>query len=683
MEAILDDEDDDDEEKQLKMALELSLRESNTGSMEHESKTSLTKPEVILPTAPGSGIPTAGSLTSISAALGGMSRAEMERERQERLERMERARRKRPSSEMEEETSINTDTITATTTTTTTTTSNTTDQKTLSFKRHTGELSVSSDTSGGDNNNSRFSKFSSPLVSSSKVAIASPFAPEPTPTLESSVRKHSQPKLSTSSSSLSSPTSPMAVKSELISSYSYLSPTATAIPATTSTKKTPTKKNTPPQQTKVEPFEGFEDMYPIQYEQATFKNTYINGQPMGPHTIRIEDLIDRDYIQRAVITSFELDPVWLEKYLPRSVPQCLVKHWSAKHGEMPGYRRLGKVIELHPPLSGFGTFHPKLMLLFYNHFCRVVVCSGNMVPHDWEEMVNSLYVQDFPMLPELVHLIPTVQGSYPVYADHTYGIARFAKVMADLNPQHQPWSIEYQTSSLGKLTAKFLSEFDKASQGLPVRTRSRLDPEELLPDIKVVFPTEQTVQESRNGEMGGGTVCFGEQYWAASSFPKKVLCDFQCVGNMYGSLMHSKLVLGYSNNNRKGNSLASSSSTSTLASSSPRPAGWFYVGSANFTESAWGTIIKKTIAGAQRPVAVTASSMPTPAAAQGLQVSMRNWELGVLYLIEDEQEMNILQGKRSLRDKTNGINFFGPMPIPYKRPIEPYSSQDRPWFKAG
>ena len=55
------------------------------------------------------------------------------------------------------------------------------------------------------------------------------------------------------------------------------------------------------------------------------------------------------------------------------------------------------MVEVHPPLNGMGTFHPKLMLLFYKGFCRCVVSSANLVDYDWESLVNSVFVQDFPM----------------------------------------------------------------------------------------------------------------------------------------------------------------------------------------------------------------------------------------------------------------------------------------------
>ncbi|KAF9217741.1 hypothetical protein BGZ59_000070 [Podila verticillata] len=654
--------DEDEEEKQLKLALELSLQEVKARTENGKPTASTTAKEES----------TIGG-TPIGSILG-LSRAEMERQRQERL-----LARKRPNTEIESSS----------------TSSNRHDAKRLTGDKIPSDKQLSDSPSTA----TRFSKFAAPSISTI-TPIVSPSAPEPVPTVESStgrtsVSKYTSLKPLRDSAESSTPTFS---KTSSITSSHYMKPTQT------------------PAQLEIERLQTLADLYPIHYSEATFKNTYIKGGPKGSNTVRIDDLIDREYIQKAVLTAFQLDPVWLERYLPRTVPQCLVTHWDQKRGESPGFRTEGKVTELHPPLTGYGSFHPKMMLLFYVNFCRVVVSSANLVSHDWEEMVNTLYVQDFPMLPERVsdpnelgsfgstlynfmkvmtlpdkilqvvrcvdfssakvHLIPTVQGSFPVYADHTYGIARFAKVMEDLNPSHQSWSMEYQTSSLGRLNLKFLTEFDRASRGYPVRARSNLDPEELMPSIKIVFPTEQTVQASRNGEMGAGTVCFQEQYWKEPSFPRPVLHDFECAGSMKGSLMHTKLVLA-----RRISASNFASSSSTLQSSDKTPAGWVYVGSANFTESAWGGISQK--GGRKKAAPVTSSSVPTPAATLGLQVTMRNWELGVVYLIESEQEVESLQNKRSARDRGEGINFFGPLPVPFKRPVRQYTSRDKPWFMVG
>ncbi|KAG0015468.1 hypothetical protein BGZ80_009840 [Entomortierella chlamydospora] len=406
----------------------------------------------------------------------------------------------------------------------------------------------------------------------------------------------------------------------------------------------------------------------------------------------------------------DIDDEWLEQQLPHHITQCIVRNWSRDRNERAGVLIAGKVVHIYPPLTNYGTFHPKLMLLFYPTFCRVVISSANLVPHDWLQLVNTLYVQDFALLPSTVEtpeelgdfgstlhnfmkimtipekvlavvrsvdfstakvrLVPTVQGSFPIEAPHTYGIARLSKVLQTSGLQGKEMEVEYQTSSLGKITLRFLDEFYRSSRGLPVRARSRFTYEERLPPVKVVFPTENHVLNSRLGEFGAGTICFRTEYWDDPTFPRKVLHDFECVGILKGSLMHSKIALAKiaKPSNTIATSIPASGSIVSGRERSSNCVGWFYVGSSNFSESAWGTVANKK---------ATAKNV------EGLHVSMRNWELGVVYLIETEDEMHDLAAISATQrmDPSGEQSFFGPLPVPYRRPLTQYTSRDKPWFR--
>lgn len=76
---------------------------------------------------------------------------------------------------------------------------------------------------------------------------------------------------------------------------------------------------------------------------------------------------------------------------------------------------------------------------------------------------------------------------------------------------------------------------------MPVRSRYKTNVEEGLPPIKVVFPTERHVVASRLGEAGAGTICSQRHYWDEHSFPKRIMHDYECVGDLKGSMMHSKV----------------------------------------------------------------------------------------------------------------------------------------------
>ncbi|KAF9434919.1 hypothetical protein BGZ76_007205 [Entomortierella beljakovae] len=452
-----------------------------------------------------------------------------------------------------------------------------------------------------------------------------------------------------------------------------------------------------------------DEVYLPRFNVATFRNTYIKGTIPGKFEIRIQDLLVKEHIVKAVMTTYQLDEVWLDKYLPSHIPQCLVVHWDKK-SENAGFNTIDKVTTVHPPLNGYGTFHPKLMLVFYPTFCRVVVSSANLVDYDWDQLVNTVYVQDFALRPTAVEnpedlgafgsalhnylkvmtlpekilsvvkcvdfstakvlLLPSVQGSYPVNAPHTYGLAQLSKILHTKGLQNKEMELEYQTSSLGKLKLILLDELYRSSRGLPVRGRSRFKDEERLPPIKVIFPTDSHVHGSRLGELGAGTVCHREEYWKDATYPKRVMHDFECVGNLKRSLMHSKLILAKvaRPTNHMEPVIPAQGAISALRHQDSNCVGWFYVGSANLSESAWGTVANKK---------------PAPNCPEGgLHVSMRNWELGIVYIIETEDEMHDLAALSAAQrlDPSGEQSFFGPLPVPYKRPLKPYSFGDRPWF---
>ncbi|KAF9922807.1 hypothetical protein FBU30_007089 [Linnemannia zychae] len=377
-----------------------------------------------------------------------------------------------------------------------------------------------------------------------------------------------------------------------------------------------------------------------------------NGTIPGKWHVRFQDLVNKDYLLKAVVTTMDLSDEWLNTYIPLTIPQCRVKHWKADRGEV--------------------------------------------VPHDWGQLVNTLYVQDFPHLregypeqlgefgaglvdylrkltlpekiiravrrvdfrPAKVLLVPSVSGWHQVAQPHTYGIARLAKVMQTKTNENQVWDLEYQTSSLGKLTVKFLWELNRACRGFEPRARLKVNLDEGPPPIKIVFPKKVHVHNSKLKEDGAGTVCLKRAYWNDATFPRVVMHDFELVGRQRGYLMHTKLILA----KPKQPSQTVGARPLPSLNESQKLAGWFYVGSANCTESAWGTM-----------------SMKRSGALQGLCINIRNWELGVVYMIETEEEMEEFNRQFRGADDEPDQTFLGPLPIPYQKPLIEYYAEDDPW----
>lgn len=90
--------------------------------------------------------------------------------------------------------------------------------------------------------------------------------------------------------------------------------------------------------------------------------------------------------------------------------------------------------------------------------------------------------------------------------------------------------------------------------------------------FRLHFPSHNTVATSRGGTMGAGTLCCIKECWEKSEYPRSVMRD--CKSVREGIVMHNKM-------------LFARPARTALAKSGRRVEAWAYVGSANFTVSAW------------------------------------------------------------------------------------------------
>ncbi|KAJ3502585.1 hypothetical protein NLJ89_g8817 [Agrocybe chaxingu] len=210
--------------------------------------------------------------------------------------------------------------------------------------------------------------------------------------------------------------------------------------------------------------------------------------------------------------------------------------------------------------------------------------------------------------------------------------------------------LECQGSSLGFYTTQWLNEFHWSARGESAEDwldKSKKSREKLpYPSIKVIFPSKATVQQSYAGEQGGGTIFCRRKQWAAKNFPRSHFYDSKSKGGPV--LMHSKMIIGmleknaFTGRRTQGEPSDTEDDTDTdddIEVIEPA-AGWAYVGSHNFTPSAWGTLSGS-------------SFNPT--------LNISNYEVGVVFLLKDSKE-------------ADGVACF-------QRPPRKYTSTDEPWIQ--
>jgi len=213
--------------------------------------------------------------------------------------------------------------------------------------------------------------------------------------------------------------------------------------------------------------------------------------------------------------------------------------------------------------------------------------------------------------------------------------------------------LECQGSSIGTYSTQWLNEFHWSARGESAEDwldeaktrRSKLP----WPSVKIIFPSLKTVRSSVLGEPGGGTMFCRTNQWEASKFPRELFHDSNSAGGRV--LMHTKMIIAIlrrttpftrsSKSDSKARSVQATSSDkgkskvivisdsetesesdADVPENAPEaqkePIGWAYVGSHNFTPSAWGTLSGSGF-------------NPT--------LNVVNYELGIVFPLYDETDV--------------------------------------------
>lgn len=193
--------------------------------------------------------------------------------------------------------------------------------------------------------------------------------------------------------------------------------------------------------------------------------------------------------------------------------------------------------------------------------------------------------------------------------------------------------LDYASSSLGALKKDFLQRLYLAASGQ--HTLFGKGPKDFLDHVRVYFPTEDTVVNSTGGVNCGGIITLSSKSFNAPSFASQCLRNH--VSTRPGVLSHNKMLLARG------------------CKKDGKPFAWVYVGSANATESAWGS--QSVLKSGKESV-----------------LRINNWECGVVVPVPREKLQGLAEGEVPAMSV-----FEGTVEVPFQFPGEKYTDK-QPWF---
>ncbi|RUS73000.1 hypothetical protein EGW08_019248 [Elysia chlorotica] len=389
--------------------------------------------------------------------------------------------------------------------------------------------------------------------------------------------------------------------------------------------------------------------------------------------------------------NFMFDMEWLVRQYPdsaRILPMLLV-HGEQGRDELnmkADAQNFSHISLCKAPLDiPYGTHHTKMMFLLYEHGLRIVIHTANLVPNDWHQKTQGIWVS--PVFPPLtnasekgdsptgfktdllqylaayrsaklapwerhiqahnmttanVHIIGSVPGRHTLSHKNSWGHLKLRKVLSERGPDPtrvQNWPLVGQFSSIGSLgpdknawlTTEWATSLNSCKGSSMLQGLGTAQPK-----LDLIFPSMDNIRLSLEGYNGGGCVPYSiktamKQPWLTPFFSQ------------------------WKSEGRGRSKAVPHIKTYTRHSPDGTQAAWFIVTSANLSKAAWGALEKK-----------------------GSQLMIRSYELGVLFLPQYFGYKTSFPVSSKVEDiiKAEKDTF----PLPYDLPATTYVRGDRPWF---
>ncbi|KAH8683045.1 tyrosyl-DNA phosphodiesterase-domain-containing protein [Tricladium varicosporioides] len=442
----------------------------------------------------------------------------------------------------------------------------------------------------------------------------------------------------------------------------------------------------------------------VQYPNGVVKKTWAFGYPRTNEDIKIEEVLQKDDLELAVLSSFQVDHAWVASKLDPETKVIWVL--QAKDQATKDFYRstADKNYKFcFPSMEGqVNCMHSKLQLLAHQTHLRIVVPTANLVSFDWGEtgvMENMVFLIDLPRHPEgkmtapsevtsfatelkyflnamgldqktidslgkfdfsrtaRLEFVHSIGGSHSGSNFKRTGYCGLGSAVRRLGLQtEEALTVDFVASSIGSLKLQYLKSMYLAFQGddgmaeyewrtnKPSKAKGQVESaaeRKISDDIKKFFKIYFPTHETVARSRGGI-----QAGGTICTQPKW----------FYGDAFPRSLFRDCESL-REGMLMHSKMIFTRPHKTLRGSVAWAYVGSANLSESAWGRLVKDRT-----------TKQP--------KLNCPNWECGIIFPIPTHNGANGLSGQE---EGPAGMDVFNNhVPVPLVIPGADYAGR-KPW----
>jgi hypothetical protein len=128
--------------------------------------------------------------------------------------------------------------------------------------------------------------------------------------------------------------------------------------------------------------------YSLPFARGAVKRTWASGYERRGDDIKIEEVLQKDQLELAVLASFQWDDEWLMRKIDLRQTKVMFVAYAQneEHQDQNRANAPSQNVDFcFPPMDGGGHLHTKLQLLKFSNYLRIVVSSANLTAYDWGE----------------------------------------------------------------------------------------------------------------------------------------------------------------------------------------------------------------------------------------------------------------------------------------------------------